>query len=75
VITATPQTPAPAIRRKAASRTGKVQLGGYIDPDAKRQMDVFAAMNGRTVQSIVEEMVDDWFRKHGLHRLAGEGPS
>jgi len=50
-----------------------VQLGGYIDVEAKRQMDVFAAMEGRTVQSIVEEMVDDWFRKHGLNRLVGQG--
>lgn len=50
-----------------------MQLGGYIDVEAKRQMDVFAAMEGRTVQSIVEEMVDDWFRKHGLNRLVGQG--
>jgi hypothetical protein len=25
---------------------------------------------GRTVQDIMEEALDDWFAKHGLHRLA-----
>jgi hypothetical protein len=55
---------------KAGARAGKVQLGAYVDQDAKRQLDVFAAMNGRTIQSLVEEMMDDFFRKNGLHRLA-----
>lgn len=67
-----PAPPAPAERPKvpqAPSRIGKVQLGGYLPPDAKRQLDVFAAVNGRTIQSIVEEMVDDFCVKHGLHRL------
>jgi hypothetical protein len=55
---------------KVGARAGKVQLGAYIDQDAKRQLDVFAAMNGRTIQSLVEEMMDDFFRKNGLLRLA-----
>ncbi len=68
--------PAPdTVQRQAApkppSRVGKVQLGGYLSPDAKRQLDIFAAVNGRTIQSLFEEMVDDFSRKHGLHRLIG----
>jgi len=53
----------------APSRIGKVQLAGYFDPDAKRQIDIFAAREGRSIQSIMEEMHDDFCRKHGLHRL------
>ena len=57
---------------QAPSRVGKVQLGGYLPPDAKRQLDVWAAMNGRTIQSMIEEMVNDFCAKHGLHRLIGD---
>lgn len=57
---------------KPPSRVGKVQLGGYLSPEAKRQLDIFAAVNGRTIQSLFEEMVDDFSRKHGLHRLVGD---
>jgi len=53
----------------APSRVGKVQLAGYFDPDAKRQLDIFAAREGRSIQSIMEEMYDDFCRKHRLHRL------
>ncbi len=56
---------------KPPSRVGKVQLGGYLSPHAKRQLDIYAAVNGRTIQSLFEEMVDDFSRKHGLHRLVG----
>ncbi len=66
--------PAPAAV-KPPSRAGKVQLGGYLSPAAKRQIDVFAAIHGRTIQSIFEEMIDDFSRKHGLHRLVGNDQS
>jgi hypothetical protein len=68
-----PETPEPKRRAsQAPSRVGKVQLGGYLPPDAKRQLDVWAAMNGRTMQSMIEEMVNDFCAKHGLHRLIGD---
>ena len=54
----------------APSRRGKVQLAGYFDVEAKRQLDVFAAREGRSIQSIMEEMYNDFCSKHGLHRLA-----
>jgi hypothetical protein len=73
----------PEVRRapvstKPPSRTGKVQLSGYVDADAKLQLDVFAARERRTMQSIVEEMYDLFAHRHGLHRLTprgGEGAS
>jgi hypothetical protein len=61
-------TPAP----RAPSRVGKVQLAGYVDPIAKKQLDVFAAQEGRTMQSIIEEMYDLFAQKHRLHRLGAE---
>jgi Antitoxin-like ribbon-helix-helix len=68
------EAPAPEVRRtppavKPPSRTGKVQLSGYIDADAKVQLDIFAARERRTMQSIVEEMYDLFAHQHGLHRL------
>jgi hypothetical protein len=74
-LTAPLTTPQTTRTAKPPSRVGKVQLGGYLSPEAKRQLDVFAAMNGRTMQSLFEEMVDDFSRKHGLHRLAGSSRS
>jgi hypothetical protein len=55
---------------RPASREGKLQFAGYLSVEAKRQIDVYAAMNGLTGQAVFEEMVEDWFAKHGLHRLA-----
>ena len=65
----TPETRrAPAVS-KPPSRSGKVQLSGYVDADAKVQLDIFAARERRTMQSIVEEMYDLFAHRHGLHRL------
>jgi hypothetical protein len=58
---------------KAAAREGKVQLSGYIPIDFKRQLDIHAAREGITIQSIVEEMHDLYASAHGLTRLAGLG--
>src|SRR5690242_16579138 len=73
-----PASPAPEIRgtpasAKPPSRAGKVQLSGYVDADAKLQLDVFAARERRTMQSIVEEMYDLFAHRHGLHRLTPRG--
>jgi hypothetical protein len=50
-----------------------VPFGFFIPPEARRQIKGFAGVNGRTTQDIGQEMLDDWFAKHGLHRLAGSG--
>jgi hypothetical protein len=73
-----PTAPAPAAPRrespaKAAAREGKVQLSGYIPVDFKRQLDIHAAREGITIQSIVEEMHDLYAAAHGLTRLGGGG--
>jgi hypothetical protein len=71
-----PGVPAPGAPRrerpfKVAAREDKVQLSGYIPLDFKRQLDIHAAREGITIQSIVEEMHDLYAAAHGLTRLGG----
>jgi hypothetical protein len=54
-----------------ASRQGMVPFGFFVPPEARRQLKGWAGMHGRTTQDIGQEMMDDWFAKNGLHRLAG----
>lgn len=54
-----------------ASRQGLVPFGFFVPPEARMQIKGFAGLNGRTTQDIGQEMMDDWFMKHGMHRLAG----
>ncbi len=53
------------------SRLGVVPFGFFVPPEARKQVKGWAGLNGRTTQDIGQEMMDDWFAKHGLHRLAG----
>jgi hypothetical protein len=72
-----PSLPSHAPKRdpagKVTARIGKVQLSGYIDIDYKRQLDIHAAREGITMQSIIEEMYDLYATAHGLHRLGHLG--
>lgn len=54
-----------------ASRQGVVPFGFFVPPEARKQIKGWAGLNGRTTQDIGQEMMDDWFAKHGMHRLAG----
>jgi hypothetical protein len=54
---------------KPASRQGMVQLAGFIPAAAKHELDVFAVMNKRTIQSVVEEMYNRFASDYGLHPL------
>jgi hypothetical protein len=64
-------TEQPVHTTRAKSRQGKLQFAGYLDQEFKRQIDVFAAREGRSLQSIFEEMYDMFAERHGLHRIAG----
>jgi hypothetical protein len=54
-----------------ASRRGLVPFGFFVPPEARKQVKGWAGLNGRTTQDIGQEMMDDWFVKYGMHRLAG----
>lgn len=61
------KSPVPASRREL------VPFGFFVPPEARRQLKGWAGLNGRTTQDMGQEMMDDWFAKNGLHRLAGSG--
>ena len=70
-VHAAPLETAPVQTVRARSRQGKVQVAGYLDQTLKREIDVFAAREGRSLQSIFEEMHDLFAERHGLHRITG----
>jgi hypothetical protein len=57
--------------RRAPARKGKKAIAFWVDPGAAMQLRVTAATMDRTVQNIMEEALDDWFRKHRLTQAAG----
>ena len=68
-----PASPARPARERttavAPSRVGLEQFVFYVSPEAKRQIRGWVGLNGTTMQEIGQEMLDDWCRKKGLHRL------
>ena len=48
-----------------------VFLGGYVDQDTKSQFKQLLAKRRLTEQAALEEMLNDYFAKHGVHRIAG----
>jgi hypothetical protein len=72
---ALPPPPAIETSRRAPARQGKKAIAFWVDPVVSTQVRVSSATMGRTVQDIMEEALDDWFAKHGLHRLAVNNPA
>jgi hypothetical protein len=66
--------PAPvAEAKRSPARQGKKAIAFWVDPSASTQLRVAAASMDRSVQDIMTEALEDWFRKHRLPRLAGSG--
>jgi hypothetical protein len=65
-----PSAPPAADARRAPARQGKKAVAFWVSPDASMQLRMAGVSTGRSVQDIMVEALDDWFRKHGLHRLA-----
>ena len=65
---ADPETP-PA-GAKPNYRAGRTQFGGWVPQEAKRQIDIWAAQNGKTRQWVLEEALNLFFVREGLPRLA-----
>jgi len=68
---------APAITDNEAAtkpqRTGRVgtrMLGGHVSETAQRQFKILAAEQDKTVQSLLEEAINDVFRKYGKEPIA-----
>ena len=73
---ALPLPPPPAAdAKRSPARQGKKAVAFWVDPGASTQLRVAAASMGRSVQDIMSEALEDWFRKHRLPRLATKGPA
>ena len=59
---ATPQLP--------PSRQGKRVISGYFDPSAAKQLKMLSVETDRSVQSLLEEAIDDLFKKYGRSAIA-----
>jgi hypothetical protein len=60
----------PSPPRQQAYRQGKRAVMFFLPEEAFSQMHVILARQGRKkVQLLMEELVDDWFRREGAPRL------
>ncbi|MCP4373756.1 MAG: hypothetical protein GY797_37495, partial [Deltaproteobacteria bacterium] len=54
----------------APSRVGKKPLTAFFDPDAIKQLKLIGIEEGKTLQSMTEEAINDYFAKHGKAQIA-----
>jgi hypothetical protein len=61
---------APATPQRQGYREGKRAVMFFLSEEAFSQMHVILARQGRRkVQSLMEELIDDWFRRENAPRL------
>jgi len=60
--------PSPTLSKSAKARG--VFLGGYVDLDTKMQFKQLLLKRRLTEQAALEEMLNDYFSKYGVHRIA-----
>jgi hypothetical protein len=51
------------------SRQGKRAAVAWLEPEAIKQLNVFAIQHDRNVQDILVEAINDWFAKENLPRF------
>ncbi len=54
------------------SRQGKRAAVAWLEPEAIKQLNLYAIQNDRHVQGILVEAINDWFAKEGLPRFDDE---
>src|SRR3954452_18295088 len=57
------------------SRQGKRAAVAWLEPEAIKQLNMFAIQDDRNVQDILVEAINDWFVKEGLPRFDAELPA
>jgi hypothetical protein len=55
---------------KTSSRIGTRMLGFHVPEPVQRQFKILAAEQGKTVQALLQESVNDLFRKYGKEPIA-----
>jgi hypothetical protein len=68
-----PSEPVAEASKRSPARQGKKAVAFWVDPGASTQLRMAGISMGRSVQDIMSEALEDWFRKHRLPRLAAEG--
>ena len=51
------------------SRQGKRAAVAWLEPEAIKQLNIYAIQNGRNVQDLLVEAINDWFAREGLSRF------
>lgn len=54
------------------SRQGKRAAVAWLEPEAIKQLNMYAIQHDRNVQDLLVEAVNDWFAKCGLPRFDAE---
>ena len=68
-------TSKPSQAESAASRNcgpGSVTIAGHFSQAVHRQLRLLGAAQGRTLQSLLDEALNELFRKHERRPIAGE---
>jgi hypothetical protein len=68
--TSNPQTTESVTPKQRAGRVGTKMLGGHFSEPAQRQFKVLAAEQGKTVQVLLEEAINDLFKKYHKEPIA-----
>ena len=48
-------------------RAGKKMVGGHFSAELSRAVNILSAGEGKTVQALMGEAIDDLLRKYGKH--------
>src|SRR5215211_7792032 len=51
------------------SRQGKRAAVAWLEPEAVKQLNLYAIQHDRNVQDILVEAINDWFAREGLPRF------
>jgi hypothetical protein len=54
------------------SRRGKRAAVAWLEPEAIKQLNMYAIQHDRNVQDILVEAINDWFAKENLPRFDAE---
>lgn len=58
------------LRPVAPSRAGKKPITGFFDPEVSRQIKKVALEKDKTMQDLIQEALNDLFRKYDLPPIA-----
>lgn len=62
-----PKAATDVVSTRAKARIGKRALAGYFSPELVRTVNIEATQRDTTVQAILGEALDLWFRENGKH--------